>query len=82
METQPETRELKIGFGGLAGTLSSQLKKQNFKFDKKTIAFFEKLRDSIIYLRFNSLITDKTAVIAESKLFMKIKQHIKKKNKN
>jgi len=76
-----EKKQFKIGFGALVPSISKQLKKQGFKFDKEEVNHFEKLRESITYLMFADLINDKAREKATSKLFTKIKQHVMRKNK-
>lgn len=75
-------KELKIGFGVLLPTISQQLKKQNFKFDKEKAKHFEKLRFSINYLVFSDLLNDKERDNITKKLFSKIKTHVILMNKS
>lgn len=70
-----------IGFGALVPSISIQLKKQKFLFDKEKVKHFEKLRESITYLQFADLLNDKAKDKAIKKLFTKIRQHVMQKNK-
>lgn len=70
-----------IGFGPLNPKISTQLKKQGFKFDAETIKHHEKLAESITYLRFADLINSASAEKATQKLFVVIRRHVMKKNK-
>jgi hypothetical protein len=72
---------LKIGFGILVPKLNVQLKKQGFIFDKEKVKHFEKLRESINYLRFANILNDSETNKATQKLFNEIKKHINNKNK-
>ncbi len=76
-----EKKQFRIGFGALVKPIVEQLKEQGFKFDSKEVKHFEKLRESITYLEFSDLINDKTRDIAVQKLFVKIREHVIKKNK-
>lgn len=76
-----ENKQFKIGFGALVPPIAKQLKEQGFKFDIEKVKHFEKLRESITYLQFSNLITDKVRENAVKKLFTKIRQHVMEKNK-
>lgn len=76
-----DNKQFTIGFGALVPSIAKQLKKQGFKFDAEKAKHFEKLRESITYLMFADLINDKAKENAYKKLFTKITQHVKQKNK-
>ncbi len=74
-------KQLTIGFGALQPTIAKQLKKQNFKFDTEKVKHYEKLRESVSFCIFNGLITDKSRILADKKLFKLIENHVVSKNK-
>ncbi len=76
-----ETKQLKLGFGALLPKISTQLRKQGFKFDKEKVKLFEKCLDSILYLMFNDFLSDKEIDKLFDKLRRKIVAHVKLKNK-
>lgn len=78
---EKHTKELKLGFGALLPKISTQLRKQGFKFDKEKVKLFEKCKESILYLMFNSFLSDKQIDILFDKLRRKIVAHVKLKNK-
>lgn len=71
---------LQIGFGALQPTIEKQLKAQGFKFDKEEVKHYEKLRESITYLMFASVLNDKETDRAKERLFKIILNHVEKKN--
>ena len=73
--------EFRIGFGALQPTFAKQLEAQGLKYDEKSMAYCEKLRESITYLYFADMIRDMEAEKARKKLFKMIEAHVKKKNK-
>lgn len=52
-----ENKQFRIGFGALVPPIAKQLKEQGFKFDAEEVKHFEKLRESITYLKFSGAAT-------------------------
>lgn len=77
-----ENQTIGISYGVLCESVSKQLNKQGFKYDKKKIQQFEKELDAIHTLRFGSgLITDSLFEKLLPKLHKKIVSHVAKENK-
>lgn len=74
-------KSFKISFGALAEPIKDQLDKQGFKYDLKEVQHFEKLKESLIYIRFADLLVDSQYDKAIQKFFKKIERHILKVNK-
>jgi hypothetical protein len=67
---------------GLAGdSISEQLNKQNFKYDDKRAATFQKDREAICRLRIMGYISDSICKKIDKKLLDKIARHVAEKNK-
>ncbi len=77
-----ETKQIGLGFGVLSPTISEQLKKQGFKFDKEKIKHFQEEANAINTLRFGSgLLTDSMVNKIVPKLYKKVVAHVAKQNK-
>lgn len=72
--------QVELYFGVLSDSLSEQLNKQNFKFDKEKIKFFENDCDAINQLKMRMLLTDSQIDIITKKLYKKIINHISEFN--
>jgi gas vesicle protein len=71
-----------IHFSCLAPTIGKQLKDQKLNFSKEKVKDFEKSRNAIVQLMFDNILNDAQTSKAYTKLFTKIKQHVKAKNKD
>lgn len=80
LKNDQKERQLKLGFGALVPKISTQLRKQGFKYDKDKVKLFEKCLDSILYLMFNDFLSDKQIDRLYDKLRKKIVAHVKLKN--
>lgn len=68
-----------ISYGVLSEPLSEQLSKQNFKYDEKKVAYFQKELDAINTLRFGTgLLTDSMVDKILPKLHKAIVAHVAK----
>ena len=70
-----------IHFGCMAPKISKQLKDQNLNYSDEKAKEFEASRQAIIQLMFDDILNDSQVEKANKKLFTKIKQHVKSKNK-
>lgn len=74
----PETFGLR--FGLIAPSFAKQIKAQGLKYDPAKVSRFEKCRDGIMHLLFNSIITDSQQEKLQLKLYNKILIHVGKEN--
>lgn len=72
---------LGIHFSCFAPTIGKQLKEQKFNYSEEKAKEFESCRQAITELMFNEILNDAQVEKANKKLFTKIKQHVKSKNR-
>jgi len=71
-----ENPTLTIHFGALAPKIAEQLTEQKLPFDEKKVALYERLKESLTLLYFQSLLNDSEHKKVENKLFAQIKRHV------
>lgn len=70
-----------LHFGALADSISDQLTKQGFGFDKEQVEHFEKVSDALTMVSLSDLIPDSVKEKANQKLYKKVVAHVCKHNK-
>ncbi len=65
----------------MAEPLATQLQKQTFKFDKKKMDAFEKLKHAILTLLISGILPQSAADKCFEKLMKKISTHLNQENK-
>ena len=74
-------KNLNIQFGAMAPSISIQLKRQKFKFEKAKVADFEEIFKAITRIWFAGYISTRSKNAMLDKLFRSIEIHIRANNK-
>ena len=72
---------LSFSTGIMQPTFLQQVKKMKLDFDKDELQKLQKQRESVYYLGFGSIISEKTATAALKKIVNKLVSHLVRKNK-